>query len=114
MTEDDIGLDELLERDQEACKRRANQLARKYRQRIRRDEEKLDRVLRVLAAAHGTAEAQQEKEPATVKAEVTLADGSAEAISAEPDPGSTASGAGAKKPLQGEPHKQDEPAVGAS
>ena len=128
VTEDDIGLDELLQSDPEACKRRANRLARRYRQRIRRDEEKLDRVLRVLAAAHGTAEAQQKKEPASVKAEAAGATGSAEAVSAEPEPGSPASaglvlagveqapasGAGAKKPPQGEPDKKQEPAEGAS
>jgi len=111
VADDDVGLDELLQRDPEACKRRANQLARKYRRRIRRDEENLDRVLGVLAAAHGTAEAQK-KEPATVKAEAATADGSAGAVLAEPQ--SPEIGADAKKPPQGEPEKKQEPAEGAS
>jgi len=127
VTEDDIELEDLAARDPEACKRRAMQLARKYRRRLRHEEEKLARACRILEAARRNDEARK-KEPATVKAEAAPADGSAEAVSAEPDPASTASasftlagveaapatGAGAKKPPQGEPHKEDETAKGAS
>ena len=44
VTEDDVELEELRDRDPEACKRRAMQLARKYRRRLRQEEEKLARL----------------------------------------------------------------------
>ncbi len=108
VTEDDIELEELLARDPEACKRRAMQLARKYRRRLHHEEEKLARACRILEAALRNDEARK-KEPASVKAEAGSGDGSSEQ-------GTSAIGGEAKKPPQGEPdpNKEDELAKGAS
>ncbi len=89
VTEDDIELEELAERDPAACKRRALQLARKYRRRLRHEEDKLARACRILEAARRNDEARK-KEPST--AGTAAAPSSAEAISAQPDTGSAASG----------------------
>ena len=65
VTEDDIELEDLAARDPEACKRRALQLARKYRRRLRHEEEKLARACRILEAARRNEDAQK-REPSTV------------------------------------------------
>ena len=118
VTEDDIELEELAGRDPEACKRRALQLARKYRRRLHHDEDKLARACRILEAARRNDEAlqAQKKQPST--AGTAAATGSSEgAVPAEPDtapPASadlslagaeegTAIGGGPKKSPQGEP-----------
>ena len=89
MTEDDVELEDLSgERDPAACKRRALQLARKYRRRLHHEEDKLARACRILEAARRNDEARK-KEPST--AGTAAAPSSAEAISAEPDTGSAAS-----------------------
>jgi len=107
---DDLRLEELLARDPEAGKRRASQLVQKYRRKIRYSEDKLERALQLLEAAHSAVEAQK-KQPATVTAEVgqpdTAATGSAET-------GAAAIGVEPKKSPQGEANKKDERAEGAS
>ena len=87
VTEDDVELEDLLARDPEACKRRALALARKYRRRLRHEEEKLARACRILEAARRNDEARK-KQPSTAG----TADSSAETVSAvESDPVSPAS-----------------------
>lgn len=110
VTEDDIELEELLARDPEACKRRALQLARKYRRRLRHEEEKLARACRILEAARRNDEARK-KEPATVNTAASP-DSSVEAVAADRD--ATATGGGSKKSPQGEANKKDEGAENAS
>ena len=111
VTEDDIELEDLAARDPEACKRRALQLARKYRRSLRHEEEKLARACRILEAARRNHEARK-KEPATVKVEAAPAEGGGGVVSAEPQ--ASATGAGAKKSPQGEPDKKQELAKGVS
>ncbi len=118
VTEDDIELEELAARDPEACKRRALQLARKYRRRLHHDEDKLARACRILEAARRNDEARkaQKKQPSTASTAAAAGSG-VEAVSAEPDTASPTSadlalagaeepaaiGGGPKKSPQGEP-----------
>ncbi len=120
VTEDDIELEELADRDPAACKRRALQLARKYRRRLRHEEDKLARACRILEAARRNDDARK-KEPATAGTAASP-DSSAWGASAEPGPGSAASGepslagteeaAESKKSPQGEAIEKDEEAEG--
>jgi hypothetical protein len=125
VTEDDIELEDLAARDPAACKRRALQLARKYRRRLRHEEDKLARACRILEAARRNEDAQK-REPSTVGTAASP-DSSAEAVSPEPDTASparadplplgteeAASGGGSKKSPQGEAIKKDEGAEDAS
>ena len=94
--DDHLGLKDLLQRDPERCERRAQQLAHKYRRRISRDEDKLDHVLQVMAAARRCTEARKPE---------------AGAATAEAAADSTVAAAGshaeAKKPPQGAPERQE-------
>ncbi len=105
---DDLGMEDLLARNPGACKRRAIELVRRYRRKLRYDEDKLERALQLLAAAHSAAEAQK-KEPDSVKAEAGQP-GSDAAVSGE----AGAIGTGAKKGPEGDANKKDERAEGAS
>ena len=99
VTEDDIELEELAERDPAACKRRALQLARKYRRRLHHEEDKLARACRILEAARRNDEAQK-KQPSTV------------GTAASPDSNAEGS-AESKKSPQGEGVNKDEEAEDA-
>jgi hypothetical protein len=103
-SDDDLGLEDLLARDPEAGKRRASELVRRYRRKLRYDEDKLERALQLLAAAHSAAEAGK-KELATVKAEAGQPDNTVV-------PG--AADSGARKGPQADPDTKDERAEGAS
>ncbi len=103
-SDDDLGMEDLLARDPGACKRRAGELVRRYRRKLRYDEDKLERALHLLAAAHSAAEAQK-KELATVKAEAGQPDNTV--VPGAPD-------SGARKGPQADPDTKDERAEGAS
>jgi len=107
-SEDDLGMEDLLARDPQACKRRASELVRRYRRKLRYDEDKLERALALLAAAHSAVDAQK-KEPAVAKAEVTTADSGADVGGEEETIVSEA-----RKGPQAEPDKKEERAEGAS
>ena len=109
--EDDLGLEDVLARDPAAARRRAAELVRKYRRKIRYDEDKLERALYLLEAAQSNIEAQT----ATVQAGASAADGATQA--AESSASGVAvprMGAAAKKAPQAEPGEESERAEDAS
>jgi len=123
-------LEELLARDPEACRRRAGEQVRKYRRRLRYNEEKLEQALAVLEAAQRTTEVHNQ--PSAVNADAVPVDGGAAAVSAQtcavgaetqtavgaeassPPPGRSAGSREAKKLPQAEPGEADKEAEGAS